>query len=78
MEEDFSTYESRLQLAKTSEDPDVLRSLASDPSWKIRVAAVLRIKDRIDLEAIVNFDRTTPVIQAAIHGLNMQATAYCA
>ena len=78
--EDFSTYESRLQLANTSEDPDVLRSLAADPEsdCNIREAATLRMKDRLDLHAIASFDRITPVVRAAQHRLNMTAIAYCA
>ncbi len=61
----FSTHQSRLQLACETEDGDVLRSLAADSDPEVRVAAVSRMTDRIDLAAVAAKDRITPVVRAA-------------
>ncbi len=72
----FATHKSRLHLANTSKDPDVLRSLMSDTSPEIRVACANRIKDSDDLKALA-CDSNGAVAWTATSTLNMQAIAYC-
>lgn len=53
MANSFSTHNSRFNLANTTKDPDVLRSLMSDPDPRVRVVVSYRITDPEDLAALM-------------------------
>lgn len=75
---DLSTEDSRVRIARTTADPDVLRSLMSDESAKVRKICAQRITDVEDLKALASHDPNGAVAWFAQSQLNLQTPAWTA
>lgn len=61
----YKTPRSRRTLAKNTKDPDVLRSLMSDPDPSVKKIAASRITDPHDLAALMRDPNVTIAARAA-------------